>query len=293
MQPALKELIEILSPSPLGDDRFRGRGSHSDGADGTFGGHFLGQAAACASATVDEGRLLHSLHAYFIRGGQPGQPIDYEVERIRDGRSFCTRRVRAHQNGKTAFELIASFTVSASSEVIEPATPCDFTALPAPESLPRYHELMASQTPVPLPEEWALREHGVDVRVVNAPWSPNGPSEKQGIRMWIKADGTIPDDRALHTALLAYQSDESISDNVLVPFGVTWGSPGVFFVSLDHALWIHRPIDMNQWHFVDQWAVTAASGRGTSTGFVWSEEGALVASFTQEALMRIDTELSR
>ena len=288
MSPALEELIGILTLDELGNDEFRGRGSHSDGADGTYGGHFLGQATAAALATVDDDRFIHSLHAYFIRGGRPGQPIEYAVERVRDGRSFCTRRVRASQDGKTAFELLASFTVEASSPTIDAATPPDLAALPPPESLPRYHELMASTDPLPFPAEWALREHGVDVRVVNAPWSPNGPSEKDGIRMWIKADGTLPASPKLHTAMMAYQSDESISDNVLVPLGVTWGTPGVFFVSLDHALWFHRPIDLNQWHLVDQWVVTATEGRGTSTGFVWSAEGSLIASFTQEALLRID-----
>ena len=289
MSSALEDLIGILTLDSLGSDRFRGRGSHGDGADGTYGGHFLGQATAAALATVDDDRFVHSLHAYFLRGGRPGQPIDYEVERVRDGRSFCTRRVRASQDGKTAFELLASFTVEASSPTIPAAPPGDFQTLPQPESLPRYQEVMAANDPLPMPAEWALREHGVDVRIVNAPWAPSGPSEKQGIRMWIKAAGIMPSDPKLHMAMLAYQSDESISDNVLIPFGVTWGTPGVFFVSLDHAVWFHRTIDMNQWHFVDQWVVTAAGGRGTSTGYVWSAAGDLVASFTQEALMRLET----
>jgi len=288
MSEALQDLIEILRPARLSQNKFRGRGSAGDGAEGTYGGHFLGQATAAALATIDDDRAVHSIHAYFLRAGRPGEPIDYAVEHTRDGRSFCTRRVIASQEGKTVFELIASFTVAAESEVFDASPPADFEQLPEPESLPGYHELMARQDPLPLPEEWALRDHGVDVRIVNAPWSADGPSARQGIRMWIRANGTAPADPRLHTSMLAYQSDESLADNMLVPFGVTWSSPGVFLVSLDHAMWFHRPIDMNQWHFVEQWPVTVARGRGVATGYVWSRERKLVASFTQEALMRLE-----
>ena len=288
MTKALDDLIEILRPSIIEEDVYRGTASSGDGADGTYGGHFLGQATAAALATVDDDRSVHSIHAYFLRAGQPGKPIDYVVDRLRDGRSFSARRVTAKQSEKTAFELIASFTSDTAGEIIEPQIPSDFDRLPEPVSLPRYLDLMAAQDPLPFPEAWALRPHGIDVRVVNAPWSPNGPSVEQGIRMWIRADGIVPDDPKLHAAMLAYQSDESIADNLLIPFGVTWGSPGVFFVSLDHAMWFHRPIDMNQWHFIEQRPLVAARGRGVACGYVWSQDRKLVASFTQEALMRFE-----
>jgi acyl-CoA thioesterase-2 len=286
MSNALKDLIEILRPSRIDEDRFQGMGSSGDGVDATYGGHFLGQATAAALATVDDDRNVHSIHAYFLSGGRPGEPIDYAVERVRDGRSFCSRRVTASQAGKVAFEMIASFTVAASGEVIKPDVPVDFDDLPPPESLPRYHDLMAAQDPVPIAAGWALREHGVDVRVVNAPWSPNGPSSASGIRMWIRANGKMPDDPKLHAAMLAYQSDESLADNLLVPSGLTWSSPDVFIVSLDHGMWFHRPVDMNQWHFVEQRPLTAEGGRGVACGCVWTQDKKLVASFTQEALMR-------
>jgi acyl-CoA thioesterase-2 len=290
MSATLNELVDVLTLEQLGETNFQGKGSHGDGANATFGGHFLGQATAAAQATVEADRVMHSLHAYFLRAGTPGEPIYYDVERVRDGRSFCTRRVRAHQGNKTAFEMTASFTVAAQGPEIKTDPPPDFTQLPAPEDLPRYLDLMRSHNPPPFPADWALREHGIDVRVVNAPWSPNGPSDKRGIRMWIRANGVLAPDPNLHIALLAYQSDESISDNVLVPFDVTWGTPGVFFVSLDHALWIHRRVNLNEWHFVDQAPVTAANSRGTSVGNVWSTGGELVASFSQESLMRIGHE---
>lgn len=293
MSEALDELIAILRPQFIDADAFCGIGSRCDGADGTYGGHFLGQATAAALATVDDDRELHSIHAYFLRPGKPGQPIDYAVRRVRDGRSFCTRRVTASQDGKPAFELTASFTVDAEGELIDTALPQDFEQLPEPKSLPRYQELMASLDPLPLPADWALRDRGVDTRVVNAPWAPAGPSRAQGIRMWIRANGKLNNDSKLHAAMLAYQSDDSVSDCLLVPFGLTWCSPGVFFVSLDHAMWIHRPIDLNEWHFVEQWPVTARRGRGVASGNVWSRDGTLVASFSQEALMRIDATVAR
>ncbi len=282
-----EQLTRIVSPEPLGDDRFLGLPSNGDGAAGTFGGHFLGQAAGAALATVDADRCMHSLHAYFLRGGEAGVPIEYVVERLRDGRSFGTRRVTARQHDKDLFVMMASVTVPSRGPEIDPLPPADFAHLPAPETLPRYHELMATHDPVPLPEAWALREHGIDTRIVNAPWSPRGPSAQQGIRMWIRTNGAITANPAVHTALLAYQSDESISDNVLVPFGLTWGSPEVFFVSLDHAMWFHRNVNLNEWHFVEQAPVVTTGGRGVASGSVWTQDGVCVATFAQEALMRV------
>lgn len=288
MSKALDDLIEILRPNRIDRDLYRGKGSSGDGTDGTYGGHFLGQATATALATVDDDWFVHSIHAYFLRAGRPGESIDYTVNRLRDGRSFSTRRVSASQGDRVAFEMTASFTTHTVGEIITAKIPVDFNQLPEPESLPSYLELMANQDPLPFSAEWALRPHGVDVRVVNAPWSPNGVSDEQGIRMWIRAAGNVVDDPKLHAAMLAYQSDESLSDNLLVPFGLTWGSPGVFFVSLDHAMWFHRPIDMNQWHFVDQRPLVADRGRGVACGHVWSKDRKLIASFTQEALMRFE-----
>ena len=284
----LDELIEILRPERTAEDCFLGRGSSGDGADGTYGGHFLGQATAAALMTVARDQTAHSLHAYFLRRGEPGQAIAYTVERVRDGMSFSSRCVRAFQNDRLLFELHASFTRQRSGGLTRNApTPNDFADLPAPTSLPRYSELMGSHDPVPLPEEWALREHGIDVRVVNAPWAPLGPSADGGIRMWIRANGELPDDPQLHNAALAYQSDESLADTLLVPFGVTWGDEGVFCVSLDHAMWFHDVVDLNAWHFVEQRAVTVTNERGVGTATVWSADGRLVASFTQEVLLRI------
>lgn len=286
MSAALDELIALLSLEALGNDRFRGVGSSGDGAEGTFGGHFLGQATAAALATVADARTVHSLHAYFLRSGQPGEPYDYRVTRVRDGRSFSARRVEAWQNNKIMFELNASLALPEDGRRIAPEPPPDLDTLPDPAGLPPYHEVMAKCDPLPFPAEWSLREHGVDLRPINAPWCAAGPSAAGGIRHWIRANGSAPDNPALHTAMLAYQSDESLADSLLIPFNVYWGSPGVTFVSLDHAMWLHRQVDMNEWMLVDQWAGPAEGGRGLAHGRVWNRAGDLVASFSQEALMR-------
>lgn len=291
MTDALQDLIDIVTVEAVGEDRFRGVGSHNDGVDATFGGHFLGQATMAAAATVEPDRHLHSLHGYFLRAGQPGTPFDLAVERVRDGRSFCTRRVTVNQNGgKSQFELLASFATSEDGPMAQTPRPTDFPDLPAPETLPTHHELMSSHATLPLPESWALRDYGLDLRTINAPWAPAGPSADGGIRLWAKTTGPLVRDPQLQTAIMAYQSDESLADNIAIPWGATWGIPGVIFVSLDHAMWFHRPFDLNEWHFIEQQPITVGRSRGLATGRVWTADGELVVSFTQEALLRLSDE---
>ena len=287
MTTALKELVNILTLERLEAYHFKGQGSKNDGAEGTYGGHLIGQSVAAAIETVNQDRTIHSLHAYFLSAGQPGEPIDYEVNGLRDGRSFCSRKVIGKQDGRVLIELNASFCKGKVGLKFSIAKPLDFDRLPSPEELPRYTELMATQDPLPFREDWALEERGLDVRIVNAPWSQRGVSKDGGIRMWIRADGELQSKPSLHAAILAYQSDESLADNVLNPFQLTWASPNVFMVSLDHALWFHRPVDLNNWHFVEQWPVCMALERGVASGYVWNNQGVLVASFTQEALVRV------
>ena len=288
MTNALSELVNILTLAKIGDDLYLGVGSKNDGADATYGGHLLGQATKAAIETVESGRDIHSLHAYFLSGGTPGESITYLVERLRDGRSFCSRRVVAMQKKKKLLELNASFCVKRAGLNFAVDAPEDFPNLPSPESLPRYKDLMSKQDPIPFREDWALEERGVDVRIVNAPWGDAGLSGRKGIRMWIRLDGQLKFDAAIHAAILAYQSDESLADNVLSPFGLTWGSAGVFMVSLDHSIWFHDVIDLNSWHFVEQWPVYTGSERGVASAHVWNAKGNLVASFTQEALVRVN-----
>ncbi|MEZ5232498.1 MAG: thioesterase family protein [Acidimicrobiales bacterium] len=283
----LDHLLSLVTLEPLGERRWRGRAGADDGWDSVYGGHFLGQATAAACASVESGRRLHSAHGYFLKAGVAADPIDYEVEVVRDGRSFCTRRVRATQGKGVNFELLASFTVEETGPTLPAEAPADFAALPDPDSLPTYTELMRSRDPVPFPEGWAFGERGLDIRVINAPWCDAGPSPRGGIRTWNRTTGSLPDDPGLHAAVFAYLSDDSISDNVLVPFGVTWSTPGTMVFSLDHAMWLHRPFRMDEWHLVEQWPVVAESARGLAQGQVFDRRGVLVASITQEALVRI------
>ena len=291
----LDQLIATVSVTEIGPDRFQGQGSTADGVDATFGGHFLAQSICAALATVEPERRLHSVHAHFLRGGRPEHPFILEVARIRDGRSFCTRRVRVVQDldgsgpGKLLFELTASCTMpEGGPEHQAMAPPDDLDRLPRPEDLPSYDQLMAGLDPLPLPEAWARRPYGLDLRTINAPWAPAGPSADGGIRLWMRAKGRVPGDQHLQTALLAYQSDESLADCIAIPWGGTWGSDGVVFVSLDHAMWFHRPVDLNRWLLLDQRPVTVGRGRGLATASVWTDDGTLVATTTQEALFRLD-----
>ncbi len=287
MSDALDELVATLRLDPVAEGRLRGRPRPTGEWDSVYGGHFLGQATAAALATVPSERRIHSLHAYFLKAGVAGEPIDYDVSVVREGRSFCTRRVTANQGRGANVELIASFAVEQSGPTIVGQTPDGFARLPEPEALPTFPELMASRDPVPFPPYWAFGQRGMDVRVVNAPWCDAGPSPRGGIRTWNRADGVLPDDPALHAALFAYHSDDSISDNLVVPFDVTWATEGAVVLSLDHALWFHRPFRMDEWLLIEQWPVVADGARGLAQGQVFDRDGVLVASFTQEALVRI------
>lgn len=286
MHPGQQQLIDILCLQASGENRWRGIGSAGDGAEGTYGGHFLGQATAAALCGTETPWHINSLHGYFLRAGTPAEPIEYTVERLRAGRSFVHLRVSALQQEKLLFEMTASLT-SAGHELAFAATPPpEFTSLPAPQAVMSYGELMRSLDELPLPAEWALKDHGLDQRPVYAPWCERGVSPRGGICHWIKAREELPQDPALHAAMLAYQSDESVSDNVLIPFDLTWNSPGMAFVSLDHAMWFHRTVNLNEWLYVEQWPEQVAEERGLAHGRVWRSNGELVASFSQEALVR-------
>jgi len=285
---ALDGLVTTVGVEPIGDDRFVGIGSADDGVDATYGGHFLGQATAAALATVDRDRHAHSLHGYFLRAGRPGEPYTLDVERVREGRSFCNRRVQVTQDGgPVLFELLLSAAVTEQGPTLDPDPPDGFADVPEPTSLPTQLELMDTLDPLPLPEAWATRDYGLDIRTIHAPWAPAGPSPEGGIRLWVRADGPLPVDHHLQAAVMAYQSDESLADNIAIPWGATWGTPGVVFVSLDHAMWFHRPFDLNNWLLIDQRPITVGRGRGLATGMVYDRHGQLVVSFTQEALLRL------
>jgi len=281
---ALDELLDLLDlqQNDNGSDTFRGKGSGFDEF-GLYGGHVLAQAVVAAQRTVDDDRPMNSVHAVFLRGGDGLAEVDYRVDRVRDGRSFCTRRSQAFQSDRLIFELTATFHVPETGKV-DIATPMS-PEVPAPESLPTYQECIAQVGPI-FGEQWSYMTRPVEYRVAYAPWAPTGPSPRGGIDYWFRAPRRLPDDPAIHEAIIAYMSDDCLADNVIVPYGVTWLDSEVQVVSLDHAMWFHEPVRADEWVYCEQRPLAAASNRGTAEARFW-QNGRLVATAVQEALARL------
>jgi len=262
---------------------FRGR-SPQDGWQRVFGGQVLGQALVAAGRTV-EGRAAHSLHAYFLRPGDPLVPILYNVDRIRDGSSFTTRRVVAIQHGKAIFNLAASF------QVDEPGLEhqIEMPEVPGPEGLPNEVELRQRHIGR-IPEKFHstfLRDRPIEVRPID-PVDEFAPDKRPPFQnIWFRAVDTLPDDRALHQCVLAYASDLTLLDTSNLPHGVSWWSEKFQTASLDHAMWFHRPFRADEWLLYAQDSPRAAGARGFNRGSVFTRAGELVASVTQEGLIRL------
>lgn len=281
-QPVLDRLVQTLDLEKIEENIFRGSSPQTDRLR-VFGGQVAGQALVAAGRTVPPERNVHSLHAYFIRPGDPSTPIVYEVDRIRDGRSFTTRRVVAIQHGQAIFSLSASF------QKHEPGIDHSDTMpdVPAPETLPTLPERVA-----PYAEQFGAARtlpRPIDVRyVTDPPWvsRDRGPSEAIN-QVWMRADGTLPDDPLLHVCVLAYASDMTLLDAVLARHGVAWGLDKVLGVSLDHAMWFHRPFRADEWILYDCASPSASGARGLATGRFFAQDGRLVAVVVQEGLLRV------
>ena len=281
MDDSTDDLLDLLSLSEQGEARFVGRGSGHAGF-GLFGGHQLAQAIVSAYRSVDAQRRLHSVHGFFLRGGDGNQSISYDVESVRDGRAFCQRRVTGVQNDKQIFDLTASFqTPETGPGVIAPTPP---RGAEPPDGLPTFEECMQEVGPI-FGEEWSEGPRPVEYRIENAPWAPAGPSEQGGINFWFRARRSLTDEPAIHAAILAYMSDDCVADTLLVPYGRTWGSEGTMLVSLDHSMWFHSEARADEWIYVEQWPVAASGARGLAQARMW-QNGELVASVAQEALTR-------
>ncbi|MDX1588674.1 MAG: acyl-CoA thioesterase II [Oleiphilaceae bacterium] len=282
METVTKNLIALLDVAPLGDDHFKGD-SEDLGFPNVFGGQVLGQALMAGSRTV-EGRLAHSMHAYFLRPGDPSQAIDYEVQRVRDGGSFSTRRIIARQQEREILTAMVSFQVE--EEGFEHQL--DMPDAPDPESLTSEHEQRKRLEKL-MPEdrrERLLKRRAIDMRPVE-PLDPLNPEKRPPHKQtWFRAEGTLPDDPVLHRAMLAYASDFSFLATSVQPHGVTFFDPRMQVASLDHALWFHRPLRMDQWLLYDKDSPSASGGRGFNRGNLFSRDGTLVASMCQEALIR-------
>lgn len=282
MLEVTKKLVDLLDLSPIGDDHFQGD-SEDLGFPNVFGGQVLGQALMAASRTV-EGRLCHSLHAYFLRPGNHSMPIDYEVQRVRDGGSFSVRRVIARQGGKEILTGSMSFQVSEQGFEHQLTMP----DAPDPNTLKSEHEwgqIMASKVPERMRDS-LTRDRPIEIRPVDPvnPFQPEKrPPHKQS---WLRAQGQLPDDPVLHRCLLTYASDFQFLGTSLNPHGVTFMSKNMQVASLDHAIWFHRDFRMDEWLLYDKDSPSASAGRGFNRGNFFNQQGGLVASTTQEALIR-------
>ena len=278
MQDDVDGLVRLLDLEPIEVNIFRGVSPDED-RQRIFGGQVAGQALVAAVRTVDDDRPVHSLHAYFLRPGDPNVPVLYEVDRIRDGRSFTTRRVVAIQHGRPIFNLSASFHVD--EEGIEHADP--MPTVPDPDELPSRADEWAAAGRA---DEWAARPHPLDIRYVTAsPFRRDEPLPPVQ-QVWFRADGRLPDDQILHTCLLTYASDMTLLDTTLLPHGTGAADTMIMMASLDHAMWFHGPFRADDWLLYDQHTPAAGGARGLATGRVFTHDGRLIASVVQEGLIR-------
>jgi acyl-CoA thioesterase-2 len=281
MGNALDQLIDVLDLEQIDADIFRGQNEASDWFR-LFGGQVAAQALGAAQRTVDE-HQVHSLHGYFLRGGDPKIPVIYTVDRIRDGKSFTTRRVVAIQNGRAIFNTSISF--HRHEEGFDHQDP--MPDVPPPEELPTWAD-RANEVIDKIPEErreWMLRERAIEIRsaLPHGMFSSEPSTEPNPV--WLKANGDVPDDPDIHAQLLTYASDIAFVDNMHRPHRRR-DSPGVMIASLDHAIWFHRPVRLDDWVLYQQDSPSAAGARGFARGAVYNRSGVHLASVAQEGVMR-------
>lgn len=282
MPTPLEDLITLLDLETIEVNIFRGQSPDED-RQRVFGGQVAGQALVAASRTIDESdRLVHSLHAYFLRSGDPGVPILYEVDRLRDGKSFSTRRVVAIQHGKPIFNLQASFQKNESG--LEHQIAMDMN-VSAPETLPDFKTRMA-----PYKDklgDWYDRPRPIDQRYVDGDPIARRGNKLTGQRVWLRADGTLPDDPVLHACIVTYASDMSLLDTALLPHGLNWMDGSVMMASLDHAMWFHRPFRADNWLMYQQASLSTSNSRGLAEGHIFTQDGTLAVTVVQEGLTRL------
>jgi acyl-CoA thioesterase-2 len=279
-QEAVDALVDLLDLEPIEVNIFRGL-SPQENRQRVFGGQVAGQALVAAARTVEVDESVHSLHAYFLRPGDPTVPILFDVDRIRDGRSFTTRRVVAIQHGRAIFNLSASFHKEERGLDHQFPFPDD---VPDPESLPTFRERWEPWKE--LTGDWYDRPRPIDMRHVD--WAP--PDRKEPLppfqRVWLRADGRLPDDPILHTCVLTYASDMTLLDTTLLPHGGAYDESQLMMASLDHAMWFHRSFRSDDWLLYAQDTPSAHGARGLARGLIYDRSGRLVVSVVQEGLVR-------
>ncbi|WP_102223424.1 acyl-CoA thioesterase [Acidimangrovimonas sediminis] len=281
-------LLDLLNIEPLEINLFRGRGSGGETSKRIFGGQVISQALAAAYHTVED-RACHSLHAYFIRPGDPEIPVIYEVDRARDGGSFTTRRVIAIQHGRQIFNLAASFHIEEESPLHQHPMP---ESLPDPETLPSRAETRAKLAES-LKSDYArkrrddfLRDSPIEMREVEPYDLANPVAASDRHSVWFRLARPVGGPGWLQHCLLAYASDLHLLGSSLRPLGESWLSGTVMTASLDHALWFHHPVNFDDWHLYVMDAPFIGGARGFNRGSIYSRDGVLVASVAQEGLIR-------
>ncbi len=279
---ATQDLLGTLDLERLEVNLFRGR-SPQTGWQRVFGGQVIGQALVAALRTVED-RSAHSLHGYFMLPGDPKVPIIYEVDRIRDGRSFTTRRVVAIQHGRAIFGMAASFHADEEGFSHQARMP----DVPTPDQLPSEAEIKAKAMAI-MPDavrRYYERERPIELRPVEFTRYLGVKSEEAKFHVWIRATGRLPDDIAIHQCVLAYASDMALLDASLIPHGRTVFEKTIMAASLDHALWFHRPFRADDWLLYAQDSPNMSGARGFARGLIFTSDGTLVASVAQEGLLR-------
>jgi acyl-CoA thioesterase-2 len=285
MASAVRELLETLDLEALEVNLFRGRSPQSRWQR-VFGGQVIGQALVAACRTVDAvaDRPPHSLHAYFLLAGDPKVPIVYEVDRIRDGKSFTTRRVIAIQHGHAIFSMSVSFHIAEPGLSHQAAMP----DVPRPDSLPDDAQVRAAvlaKMPEPV-RRYYERERPIELRPVELDRYLGKPTAEGKFHVWMRAIERLPDEPAIHQCVLAYASDMMLLDASTIPHGRTLFEPTMMAASLDHAMWFHRPFRADEWLLYAQDSPNAAGARGFARGSIFAGDGTLVASVAQEGLIR-------
>ena len=297
MSQALEALLDLLDLEQIEQDIFRGQ-SRFAVVPRVFGGQVAAQALVAAGRTVPDDRFAHSLHAYFLRAGDPGAPIVYTVDRIRDGRSFTTRRVVAVQHGQPVFHLSASFQTyeeGMEHQADMPAAPDPETLPTAAEMLPRYLDAYREQGVV---QRMLEAREAVDLRYVDAPpYASVGEAREPRSQVWFRANGKLADDPPpdsvrgdphLHVCLATYVSDMTLLDSVLLAHGRGgWVTGDVVGASLDHAMWFHRPFRADEWLLYDQESPSASGGRGLGQARIYTQDGRLAITVIQEGVVRV------
>jgi acyl-CoA thioesterase-2 len=284
MGTALDDLLALLELESLEVNLFRGVSPDED-RQRVFGGQVAAQALVAAGRTVEEPeRPVHSLHAYFLRPGDPTVPIVYEVDRIRDGKSFTTRRVVAIQHGRAIFNLQASF------QIVEagPDHQAPMPEVPRPDDLPTYQQRIEPYLER-LGEdfaEWLVRERPIDSRPVDDPHFLDPRPREPQQDVWIKANGILPDEALIHACVVAYASDLTLLDTAMLPHAISYKGEAYQIASLDHAMWFHRPFRADDWLLYHQTSPSAHGARGIAEGHIYCADGTLAITVIQEGLIR-------